>query len=100
LPSRPRGPLAPLTSAYNVAQGRKDIGQALSNIFTFSPAVKMLTQGLANSDPFRRQIIEQASPPQQKLLQALHYGAKRRRRSRNSAMALPNYCHSVKLAER
>jgi hypothetical protein len=35
----------------------------------------MLTQLLANSDSFRRQIIEQASPPQQKLLQALHYGA-------------------------
>ena len=39
------------------------------------PAVKMLTQLLANSDSFRRQIIEQASPPQQKLLQALNYGA-------------------------
>jgi hypothetical protein len=35
----------------------------------------MLTQVLANSDSFRRQIIEQASPPRQKLLQALHYGA-------------------------
>jgi hypothetical protein len=34
----------------------------------------MLTQLLANSDSFGRQILEQASPPQQKLLQALHYG--------------------------
>jgi hypothetical protein len=32
--------LAPLTSAYNVAQGKKDIGRALCNIFTFSPAVR------------------------------------------------------------
>jgi hypothetical protein len=49
----------------------------------------MLTQLLANSDSFRRQIIEQASPLHQKLLQAVDYGRFEKSRWTGSTRAAP-----------
>jgi len=73
--TRPRGPLAPLTSAYEVAQGKKDLGMALGNIFTFSPGLKQIVQTLSNRDFAGRRIVEPGSSTLQKAAQYAEYSA-------------------------
>lgn len=73
--TRPRGPLGPLTSAYEVAEGKKDMGQALSNIFTFSPGIKAITQLLSNRDFAGREIVQTGAPLYMKPVHLGEYAA-------------------------
>jgi hypothetical protein len=70
---KPRGPLAPLTGAYGVATGKKDLGMVLSNVFTLSPAINAIRAGLSNRDFAGRRIVDPGSPWYDKFGQAAEF---------------------------
>ena len=66
---RPRGPLAPIQSAIDVAKGEKDIGQALSTVLTPAPTIRAAADILTNRDVFGRRIINPQAPASKQLIQ-------------------------------